>query len=127
MCPQGNTFQNVLFSPSSQDDDKAASSSFDNEGSPSGQNDHPKKDHQKQPVQPTATQIMLSQLIGGEQKNMDEVQRNKIQQASSHFSNYNYLPCSGSFKAIFSKLKQIVTKTLEFFSNFSLLKKGDIN
>ena len=35
---------------------------------------------EKAPVQPTATQIMLSQLIGGEQKNMDEVQRNKIQQ-----------------------------------------------
>ena len=36
-----------------------------------------KKDHHKQ-VQPTSTQIMLAQLIGGE--NMDEVQRTKIQQ-----------------------------------------------
>ena len=73
----------MIFFRFFQDEDKAASSSFDNEGSSAaGQNDHPKKDHQKQPVQPTATQIMLSQLIGGEQKNMDEVQRNKIQQAS---------------------------------------------
>lgn len=35
-----------------------------------------KKDHHK--VQPTSTQIMLAQLIGGE--NMDELQKTKIQQ-----------------------------------------------
>merc|ERR1712088_874095 len=60
------------------EEDKAGVSSLDNEAP----NDSSVGVHKKEkaPVQPTATQIMLSQLIGGEQKNMDEVQRNKIQQ-----------------------------------------------
>ena len=64
--------------PSFQEEDKAGVSSLDNEAP----NDSSAGVHKKEkaPVQPTATQIMLSQLIGGEQKNMDEVQRNKIQQ-----------------------------------------------
>ena len=64
--------------PSFQEEDKAGVSSLDHEAP----NDSSVGVHKKEkaPVQPTATQIMLSQLIGGEQKNMDEVQRNKIQQ-----------------------------------------------
>ena len=69
---QNSQYGNCFFKSHSLQEDKAGVSSLDNEAP----NDSSVGVHKKEkaPVQPTATQIMLSQLIGGEQKNMDEVQ-----------------------------------------------------
>ena len=71
------TFSHVFL----QDEDKSSSvpaTSFEENQQVNETNNSGQSAVKKPAVQPTSTQIMLAQLIGGD--NMDELQRNKIQQ-----------------------------------------------